>query len=179
MGTFDEHPWGDSTSAINISSQLSRKVQGAKDAMSYSVDGVSQAANSLVELIDRLLRQAFTEADVIAWSTTHFPDDARMFHQGRPTTRAKALCFVYAGLDVPEPPSVLHELVASGIVATRRRLEKLKHADLGTDEERDLLAAYLNSVEGFLTLVVGLGWAAAPEEKLETLKVRLGSTKAA
>lgn len=167
------------TVLADISSQLSRKVQGAKDAMFYSADGVSQAANSLVELIDRLLRQAFTEADVIAWSTTHFQKDARMFHQGRPTTRAKALCFVYAGLDVPEPPSVLHELVASGIVATRRQLEKLKHADLGTDEERDLLAAYLNSVDGFLTLVVGLGWAAAPEEKLETLKVRLGSARAA
>ena len=102
-----------------------------------------------------------------------------MFHQGRPTTRAKALCYVFAGLDVPEPPSVLHEMVASGIVATRRQLERLKHFDLGTDEERELLAAYLNSVEGFLTLVVGLGWAAVPDEKLENLKVRLKSAKAA
>ena len=147
--------------------------------MTYSVDGVSQAANSLVEFIDRLLRQAFSEADVVSWSNTHFPGDKRMFHQGRPTARAKALCFVYAGLDVPEPPSVLHELVASGVVATRRQLEKLKHADLGTDEERQLLAAHLNGIEGFLTLVVGLGWAAVPDEKLETLKVRLGPAKAA
>jgi hypothetical protein len=165
------------TVLADISSQLSRKVQGAKDAMSYSADGVSQAANSLVELIDRLLRQAFAEADVATWSNRHFPGDARMFHNNRPTARAKALCFVYAGLDVPEPPSVFHELVASGVVATRRQLEKLKHADLGTDEERDLLTAYLSSVEGFLTLVVGLSWAAAPDEKLETLRVRLGPAK--
>jgi hypothetical protein len=48
-----------------------------------------------------------------------------------------------------QPPGVAHSTLAraSGIVAIRRKLERLKHADLGTEEERRLLAAHLNGIE--------------------------------
>ncbi|WP_030777041.1 hypothetical protein [Streptomyces sp. NRRL F-2664] len=36
-------------------SQLVRKIQGARTALAHSEDGISQAANSLIELIDRIM----------------------------------------------------------------------------------------------------------------------------
>lgn len=43
-----------------------RKMSGARTVLEVSEDGASQAANSLIELIDRLMRMAFTKAEVLA-----------------------------------------------------------------------------------------------------------------
>jgi hypothetical protein len=52
---------------------LSRKIQGARDALTYSADPVSQAASSLIEMIDRLLRTAFNEAEVLCLDSKQLP----------------------------------------------------------------------------------------------------------
>ncbi|MFX0581139.1 hypothetical protein [Nocardia nepalensis] len=45
----------------------SRKLEGTRFALEGSVGGVSQAANSPVELIDRMLRAAFPGEEVVVW----------------------------------------------------------------------------------------------------------------
>ncbi|MFX0581071.1 hypothetical protein [Nocardia nepalensis] len=57
-----------------LSGPLSRKLEGARFALDESVDGASQAANSLVELLDRLLRTAFPPHEVRAWLDSTGPD---------------------------------------------------------------------------------------------------------
>src|SRR5205807_1781059 len=44
-----------------INTKLARKIAGAHDALALSADGVSQAAHSLVELVDRVLRAPFSD----------------------------------------------------------------------------------------------------------------------
>ncbi len=58
---------------LQANSMLARKMQGARDALEHSADPVSQAANSLIELIDRLLRQSFPEPAVLDWVRTKYP----------------------------------------------------------------------------------------------------------
>ncbi len=78
---------------------LVRKIEGARQALDHSVDGVSQAANSLIELIDRLLREAFDPISVVKWVDANLPEDGSLVWvncgQRRPTKRAEALCLVY------------------------------------------------------------------------------------
>lgn len=160
-----------------LSAMLSRKVQGARDALVYSADPVSQAASSLIELLDRLLRLAFDDAQVLGWVDTNYASENGMtfIDRGgavRPTKRAQALCFVYAGQPVSQR-SVLHELAAVSIVATRARLQQLKHADTGSAEEMQQLIEAMAAVEGFVVVAIGVAWAAAPQEQLETLRARL------
>lgn len=99
----------------DLSALLSRKLRGFEQALEHSDDGVSQAANSLIEFIDRLLRQTFDEAFVSEWAMQHFPDDQRLTFThptgGRPTKLAQALCFVHAG-EAPDDMSPLRQLLA-------------------------------------------------------------------
>jgi hypothetical protein len=167
--------------AALLGATLSRKIQGARDALTHSADPVSQAASSLIEMIDRLLRTAFNEAEVLAWTASNYPDDDRLVNDVggtiRPTKRAKALCFVHAGQSVDER-SVVHEIVAAGLLATRTALQGLKHADTGQPDELDALLQHLAAVEGIITLAVGLSWSLADVDTVQRLRQRLDPTPA-
>ncbi|MEU0032118.1 hypothetical protein [Streptomyces sp. NPDC006335] len=148
-------------------SPLVRKIRGARDALTYSADGVSQAANSLIELLDRVMREAFPPAEVLRWVDGNLPEEEGLTYikdgQRAPTKRAEALCFVYGGGSVmPVEPnqyelSVFHDVVALVLVSARTKLQKLKHADSGTPEEREQLIAVLAAIEGALMLGLTIG----------------------
>lgn len=159
-----------------VSAALARKMQGAKDALEHSADPVSQASSSIIELIDRLLRTAFTDQEVFDWVRAAYPDDPAMtvVKDGGvvPTKRAQAFCFAYAGQWAGER-SAVNELVAVGIVAARRSLQQLKHADTGSVEETEALVRYLAAVEGSLHMALSVAWALAPDDDVRRLKARL------
>lgn len=169
-----------------LSDALDRKMRGARDAIQHSADPVGQAATSLIELLDRILRAAFTEDQVVSWAARNYPDAADMTYfpkdskdgRARPTKRAQALCFAHAGVEV-ESPSPLHELAAAAIVSARADLQRLKHDDDGTPEDLEELQRLLAAVEGFMTLVVGVVWGSAPSETLDEFRGRLAPRKRA
>ncbi|MFE1076047.1 hypothetical protein ACFW5W_33160 [Streptomyces sp. NPDC058783] len=153
-------------------SALVRKIRGARDALRYSEDGVSQAANSLIELLDRIMREAFSPGIVLAWVDANLPDEPDLSHVKdgvrQPTKRAEALCFVYGGgpvdaaraetqYDDGTGPSVMHDILARVLVSARNKLQKLKHADSGTSAEREQLASVLSALEGALMLGLSIG----------------------
>ena len=182
---FREIVSGRSRAAVKeLSAALGRKIQGARDALEHSADPVAQAANSLIELIDRLLRAAFTDDEVMEWVQANYQSAKSLTYvdqkgpspKVRPTKKAQVLCFVHAGMPVSEP-SPLHEMAATAIATVRTQLQKLKHADLGTEEEAMEVARHLNAVEGFLHLAVGVTWALAPDERVNELRTRLEPTR--
>lgn len=163
-------------------STLVRKIRGARDALKYSEDGISQAANSLIELLDRIMREAFPPDSVLSWVDGNLPDEPDLTYlkdgQRAPTKRAEALCFVHGGgpvmprdankYDIGEGPSFLHDVVALGLISARNKLQKLKHADGGTPEEREQLMAVLSALEGALMLGLTIGGLSAePPTPLE------------
>ncbi|MEU9663466.1 hypothetical protein [Streptomyces chartreusis] len=163
-------------------SPLVRKIRGARDALAHSEDGISQAANSLIELIDRIMREAFPPDTVLAWIDGNLPDEPGLTYfkdgQRAPTKRAEALCFVYGGgpvvprdanqYDTGEGPTFLHDVVALGLTSARNKLQKLKHADKGTPQEREQLMAVLSALEGALMLGLTIGsMSAEPAPPLE------------
>ncbi|MFF5638730.1 hypothetical protein [Streptomyces sp. NPDC012825] len=156
-------------------SQLVRKIRGAKDALAHSEDGISQAANSLIELIDRIMRETFSKKEVLAWVEGNLPDEPELTHEKDgatlPTKRAEALCFVYRGGPVAREaneydngvgPSLIHDTLARAITITRTSLQKFKHEDGGTQEEKDQLLALLTGLEGALLLGLSLSHASGP-----------------
>lgn len=164
-------------------SPLVKKIRGARDALKYSEDGVSQAANSLIELIDRIMREAFPPKEVLFWVDKYLPEEPELVHfvdnQRRPTKRAEALCFVYGGglvtsdnvdqSEGPVRPSFIHNVLATVLVSARSKLQKLKHADSGTPEEREQLMAVLTALEG--ALMLGLAVGRFPAESADTAEV--------
>lgn len=149
---------------------LVRKVEGARQALEYSADGVSQAANSLIELIDRLLREAFDPEAVMEWVDENLPEEKGLvaYKCGirRPTKRAEALCLVYGRGSVTRPvtddddgtgPSLIHDVLARVIVNARDQLQRLKHADTDAKADREALLKIMASVEGSLMLGLRLG----------------------
>ncbi|WP_328810580.1 hypothetical protein [Rhodococcus sp. NBC_00294] len=160
-----------------INTRLVRRLRGANSALQHSEDGVSQAANSLVELIDWTFRTAFTDEEVISWLAAVRKDFVYDDHgRTRPTKRGQALCFVHGGA-TPEDGNVsaLHEMMAVAIVAARTGLQGLKHADEGTLEERDQVETHLRAIEGFLTVSIRLLWGGLPTEHVEKLHLRLAA----
>lgn len=164
--------------AEDISDQLGRKLRGFEQALELSDDGASQAATSLVEFIDRLLRGAFDEDYVLAWSHEHFPNDKTLAYtpngqnvKPRPTKRAQALCFVYAG-QAPNENSTLEPLMAATIVSVRGLAEKIKHADRGTEEEKQSLRELMASFRGAMTFTMRFTWSLAGDDRLEYLRDR-------
>ncbi len=156
---------------------LTRKVRGARDALAFSSDPTSQAANSIIELIDRTLRSAFDTAYVLRWIDRHFSSrSAQLTHEKHgcllPTKRGRALCFVFAGED-PTEHSMIHELAAAAIVAARDNLEGIKHADTGAEAEKEVVATLLDAVEGSIVLVSRVAWMGVEESSLESLRNRL------
>ncbi|NYI05539.1 hypothetical protein [Allostreptomyces psammosilenae] len=154
-----------------VNSPLVRKIRGARDALRFSEDGVSQAANSLIELLDRIMRESFAPAEVLAWVDANLPGGEELTHevqgQRRPTKRAEALCFVYGGLpiipreasenDNGKGPDFIHDVIAIALVSIRNQLQKMKHADRGTPEEKSQLLSILAALEGALMLGLAIG----------------------
>ena len=156
---------------------LTRKVRGARDALEFSADPVSQAAHSLVELIDRMLRDAFESEYVIEWIDRCCPSQmAQLTHlkhgQRLPTTRGRALCFTYAGESPPEM-TMFHQLAAVAMSEARSNLQRLKHADSCTGHEREEVVGLLEVVEGSLVLVSRVTWLGVEESALDDLRERL------
>lgn len=166
-----------------MSTRLSNKLIGARQAMETSVDGVSQAACSLTELIDRLMRQAFPNEIVMGWierspcrklkDLTYRKNDDPA-NELLPTKRATALCFIYGGRIVDEP-SPFHDAAATAVVEMRFQLERLKHADSGDPAEKEGIARLAFGVEAFLTLAIRIGWFALEADQLQEIRARLAA----
>jgi len=132
---------------------------------------------TLVEFIDRLLRQTFDDRSVLKWAGAHFPGDVRMSRMDksnacRPTTFARALCFVHAG----EPPAEGSEplqMLAESLVAARRTAEKLKHANADTADEIDTLRDLMTAVHGVMTVTMRFTWGLVGDARLDYLRERL------
>jgi hypothetical protein len=160
-----------------LSGTLDRKLEGARHALEFSVDSVSQSANSLIEFIDRLLRGPFTEQEVVEWCAQNYADTPDLSYvtaatATRPTKRGQALCLLYGGLPITDP-SPLHLLVASSVTAVRGKLQSLKHSDEGTPDEVREVESCLRGIEAFVTLGLQLAWSTLPDETLRDLQSRL------
>lgn len=175
------------TSALadEFGDRVSRKFRGARQALAMSPDPVSQAANSMIELIDRLLRSAFTSDEVIGWLAEHYDrydtdTELTYIDKGKlkPTTRARCLCYLHAG-QAPTDDTAFNTLLADAVVAARRSLQGLKHADEGTIEELDQIAQLIYAVEGALLLHARLVLRRMPADVVDPLLDRIDGPKAA
>jgi hypothetical protein len=80
--------------AAELSATIDRKIRGARYAIEHSPDPVGQAASSLIELLDRMLRSAFSDDYVLSWidrnykpqrkDLTYIPKDSKAGRE-RPT----------------------------------------------------------------------------------------------
>ncbi|MBT2471835.1 hypothetical protein J7E97_29245 [Streptomyces sp. ISL-66] len=131
--------------------------------------------------VDRILREAFSKEETLAWVEANLPNESGMTHtkDGRamPTKRAEALCFVYRGRptarvanehDDGQGPALFEDVFARVFVATRDRLQQIKHDDHGTPEEKDQLVSLMTGPEGALMpglFISQIG--ATPDSQLE------------
>ncbi len=137
-----------------------RKVRGARTTLHSSEDGISQAAHSLVELVDRVLREYIDSNDAAQWiqDNTSKPKEYLYTRDEKtlPTKRGEAVCFVYGAApgevakDSSLIPSPLHLAIANAIVAARTVLQRIKHADKGTEEERVRVESLIAGIESAL-----------------------------
>lgn len=176
----------------DVNSYLTRKLKGARQALQFSADGVSQAANSLIELVDRLFRETYPKGIVLDWLDAELPGEEGTTYldkesgKRRPTKYAEALCFVYKGGTVDRPASdgddslgltAFHRLTAKAIVQARNALQDLKHADRGQDD-RDAVEKALAAIEGAVVIAMSVGWKAAQPRQPEVIDLT-GSHSAA
>lgn len=159
-----------------LNAQFGRKMRGARTALDVSEDAASQAALSLIELLDRLLKAAFPDDEVLAWLDRYLAGRSDLIRAKKgarePTVRGRALCFVHLGEPV-EGINAMHEFMALAIVEVRQQLQDVKHNDAGTPEELALVRKFLASVEGFLSLTLRFAWATAPSDRLELVRDRI------
>ncbi|MFZ0491890.1 MAG: hypothetical protein WAM81_01690 [Acidimicrobiia bacterium] len=163
-----------------VQSPLTRKLRGAYEALELSSDGISQAANSAVELVDRLFRNAFTNAQVLDWvsaNATSFEHDEliRPSRDGTdlPTKRAEALCFISGGQN-PGEAAPLHSAIADALVRARRTLEQVKHSDDETTPATSVQEA-LSLVEAAIVVAFSFTWLSIEQEKRDDLLQRLSA----
>lgn len=166
----------------DLSEVFSRKMRGARDALDFSVDGVSQAANSLVELIDRIAREAFTEDEVATWLQDNGLFDEHHTYEAekkrRPTKRSQLMCLAWAGSQIVASevdPINLQKIAALSLLNVRDSLQKLKHSDKDTADERALLTQYLGTIEGTIMLMVKVCWITAGRERVQVMRQQFSS----
>lgn len=147
--------------AAELSDILRRKFRGFEQALTNSDDGVGQAATSLIELIDRLLRTAFSPEEVLSWVAAHRSDDASLTYEkdGKiyPGKKAQILCFAYAG-QRPTDESRLNDVLATSIMNVRTAAQKIKHADRGAPQEAEQLRALMQAARGALVFLLRVSW---------------------
>ena len=163
-------------SALN--ERLVRKIQGAGDALDNSADGVSQAANSLVEFVDRLLRAVAFDEETVQWlsASQTLTKEATYISGGktRPTKRGQALYFISGHKpvgDVETDP--VSSYIISGLLGARDALQKFKHADEGSDEEKDIVRKAARAIEGFVVFTLRVGWLGRTDSELDLLRMRV------
>jgi hypothetical protein len=165
------------THAAELSDILRRKFRGFEQALVNSDDGVGQAATSLIELIDRLLRTAFSTEEVLAWVNSYRPGDASLTHHkdGKvlPTKRAEVLCFAHAG-QAPNEESQLNDVLANSIIKVRTAAQRIKHADRGTPEEAEQLRALMQAARGALVFLLRVSWVKGTD-RYENLQLRFAT----
>ncbi|NEK87943.1 hypothetical protein GCU60_19575 [Blastococcus saxobsidens] len=153
-----------------------RKMTGARTVLDVSEDGASQAANSLIELIDRLMRMAFTKTEVLAWIRANCADIPNLTYVKDgvelPTKRGEAMCFVHAGRPV-EQRTPFTMLTGTAISVIRTQLQQIKHADTGTPEEVLATRTLMSALEGCFTLAFSFGWAGVEAAEVVKLKVQI------
>lgn len=160
-----------------VDAVLARKLRGYEDALERSADGVSQAAGSLVEFIDRLLRTTFTDEYVLDWIKANDPDndDLTYIHEPDkkrlPTKYGQALCFVSAGR-APTGDGKLQKVLAASLRDARTKLQKVKHADTGTPEEAAEVRRLSHAIKGFFVYATRTSWASAGPDRLADLRAR-------
>jgi hypothetical protein len=122
------------------------------------------------------MREAYSPTTVLEWLDGNIPEYEEVSYfdekgMRKPSKFGEALCFVSGAGPVVRPVtqyddgqglSLLHELVARVLVAVRGRLQKIKHADQGTPEEREQLLSLFTALEGALMLGLFFGHASAP-----------------
>lgn len=165
-----------------LSDRLARKIRGARDVLEVSADGVSQASSSLIELIDRLFRQVFTDDEVLEWVGRNRPNQGDLTYldgsdRPRPTKRAQALMFAFGGQHGADG-QVFSELAAAGVVAARTELQRLKHADEGSTQESRTVRQLIAAVEGYVVFSIRVGWVGLSQDGLVRLRARLGDLPA-
>jgi hypothetical protein len=164
---------------LSLNTSLARKIQGANDALSSSADAASQAANSMIEFIDRTLRNAFDDEYVLQWIEQNNLKRREFVYltpegKKRPTKRGQALCFVCAGKTLHDG-LVFHGLAAASLNQARKSLQKIKHTDEGTEAELAEVRDLMRGVLGFITYAVRVGWASASADAVAELRARLAS----
>ena len=160
---------------IDFDNSFLRKLRGAQDALEHSSDPVSQSANSIVELVDRILRTAFGKDEVVDWIIEQMSErfDELTYPKG-PTKLGESLCFVYAGGEVGSF-SPIHEVLARAIVELRTQMQKLKHSDRCSEEEVELANDGLAALRMLLWAAMTYGWRVADPERVSSVKVRLSA----
>lgn len=154
-----------------IDPALVKKLKGAATALKLSEDGVSQAANSLIELIDRILRGTASDESVLNWlgenqlqrgETTYSKNGME-----RPTKFGQCLYFLYGGghvLDCTKQDdgtvvfASIYFYLAKSLVAARNDLQEIKHTDNGTADERSRINRDANAIIGVVEFASRFGW---------------------
>lgn len=158
----------DSIEQVQRIGQLKNKISGARHALDGSDDGVSQAAHSLVELIDRSFREAYPKDVVLRWIADVFPDSAKEYTyeaqpsgELRPTKLAEALCFTAGGATRGDAGAGIHRVVALALIGARSKLQKFKHNDDPSNEEREEIRQIMRGVEGAMIIGIRIGFGLA------------------
>lgn len=154
-----------------INDKLLKKLKGAATALKLSEDGVSQAANSLIELIDRMLRDFASKQEVSAWLHENgFPDNRDDLYDSKtkkPTKLAECLCFLYGGGLLPskfndsegsELLETFYFYLAKSLAAARKNLQQIKHADRGSQEERESIKQSTDAILGVIEIAHRFCW---------------------
>jgi len=164
----------DSIAQVRRIGKLQNKISGARHALDNSDDGVSQAANSLSELIDRSFREANPKDSVVIWLKQVFPEKMDVYTfkhdktgETRPTKLAEALCFTAGGSTHADAGTGIHRILALALAGARNRLQKYKHNDQSTDEEREVIRLILRGVEGAMVVGIRLGVGLAQMERTD------------
>ena len=164
-----------------VDAALERKMKGAGDALNFSADGASQAANSLVEVIDRLLRQSVDNAEVLRWVADDYPGgqkDLTYRPNGStrlaPTKRAQLLFYLYNGRKMAKVEPFIETLV-SAFLSAREILQQIKHADSDYDDAVVEVEAAMRSLAGSLTIVMRLRALTSGPDSLDGISETLAS----
>ena len=139
--------------------------------MQFSEDGISQAANSLTELIDRMLREFASNESVLLWlkhndlyshESVYEKDNKEL-----PNKFGQCLCFLYGGGKVlqneggnqgAEILTTLYYYLAKSMTSARNSLQAIKHSDAGNQEERDRIQESALAIMGIVEIAHRFCW---------------------
>lgn len=127
--------------------RLVNRLEGAWERVGrHGPDAVSQAANSLVELLDRTLHLAAPDGPVLAW---HSDEDrpGNELHHGRPT-RSLRVRFVLRA----RPDAAAAEMYAKGLAELMKLLQGHKHG--AGEQQVGALTRLLPTVEAYLSFLL-------------------------